>query len=101
MSQSGGRRRAVRERPDVDLTAVALEVLGTLASAAAWAVLVAAAIDFGATAQDGRGSAWFFLALASLGAMACLLLALVLGTRLLTRAGLLSGYRPKRARRRH
>ena len=40
----------------------------------AWGFLVWAAIDFGRTARGGHGQAWWFLALASVGAVACLFL---------------------------
>ena len=43
-------------------------------SVVAWGYLVWAAIDFGAEARGGNGDAWKFLALASLGAVACLFL---------------------------
>jgi hypothetical protein len=51
----------------------------------AWGYLVYLAIDFGTSARDGDGRGWPLLALATLGAIACLFLALTLGTRLLER----------------
>ena len=57
----------------------------------AWGYLVYAAIDFGATARDGNPDAWWFLAVASLGAVACLFVGLMLIARLLRRLGLTSG----------
>jgi hypothetical protein len=51
----------------------------------AWGYLVYLAIDFGTSARDGDGKGWAFLALATLGAIACLFLALTLGTRLVER----------------
>lgn len=56
----------------------------------AWIVLVRAAISFGRTARGGDASAWFFLAVASLGAIACLFAGLLVGTRLLVALGVLS-----------
>ena len=47
-------------------------------SLVAWGFLVWAAIDFGRTARGGDGQAWLFLAIASLGAVACLFLSLML-----------------------
>lgn len=56
----------------------------------AWGYLVYAAIDFGATARGGQSAAWWFLALASLGAVACLFVGLMLIARLLRRLGITS-----------
>jgi hypothetical protein len=60
----------------------------------AWGYLVYLAIDFGTTARNGDGRAWWFLALATIGAIACLFFALMLGTRLVGR--LREGARPPR-----
>ncbi|CAB4965334.1 unannotated protein [freshwater metagenome] len=50
----------------------------------AWGYLVYAAIDFGTAARGGSGtSAWAFMALACLGAMACLFAGLLLVARLM------------------
>ncbi len=59
--------------------------LGITASVVAWGYLVYLAIDFGTAARDGDGRGWVFLALATLGAIACLFVALSLGSRLVTR----------------
>ena len=59
--------------------------LGITLAVLAWGYLVWAAIDFGSTARDGDGRAWWFLGLAALGAVACLFLGLLLVARL-TRA---------------
>jgi hypothetical protein len=56
----------------------------------AWGVLVRAAIDFGRGARDGQGSGWFFLAMASAGAIACLFAGLLVGTRLLVALGIIA-----------
>jgi hypothetical protein len=48
----------------------------------AWGLLVFAAIDFGGKARDGEPGNWWFLALATVGAMACMFLAILLGSRL-------------------
>lgn len=56
----------------------------------AWVVLVKAAIDFGRDARGGESSGWIFLAVASLGAIACLFAGLLVGTRLLVALGVLS-----------
>jgi hypothetical protein len=60
----------------------------------AWGYLVYAAIDFGASARNGNQDAWWFLAVASLGAMACLFVGLMLIARLLRRLGLTGDSRP-------
>jgi hypothetical protein len=59
--------------------------LGITASVVAWGYLVYLAIDFGTSARDGDNRGWVFLALATIGAIACLFLALTLGSRLVTR----------------
>ena len=60
----------------------------------AWGYLVYAAIDFGATARDGNPDAWWFLAVASLGAVACLFVGLMLIARLLRRLGITGDPQP-------
>ena len=59
--------------------------LGITASVVAWGYLVYLAIDFGTSARNGDNRGWAFLALATVGAIACLFLALTLGTRFVTR----------------
>ncbi len=54
----------------------------------AWGYLVRAAIDFGTSAREGESPAWLFLALACVGAAACLFVGLILGSRLLRRLGI-------------
>ena len=67
----------------------------------AWGVLVLAAIDFGGEARGGEPTAWVFLALATVGAAACLFTALLLGTRILAVAqGRQAPPRPQGGRRR-
>jgi hypothetical protein len=63
-------------------------------SVIAWGYLVYAAIDFGATARDGNPDAWWFLAVASLGAVSCLFVGLILAARLLRRLGITSDAAP-------
>ena len=70
--------------------------LAALAALAAWAVLVWAAIDFGQAGHGGQSSAWWYLALASLGAVACLFLALMLVTVLLRAFGVIAEKKPHR-----
>ncbi|MDO9457261.1 hypothetical protein [Nocardioides sp.] len=56
--------------------------LGVTAAVVAWGYLVLAAIDFGTSARDGDETAWWFLAIAAVGAVLCLFLALVLVARI-------------------
>ena len=63
----------------------------------AWGYLVYAAIDFGSTARGGDPTAWWFLALASVGAVACLFFALMLVVRLLRRLGITTRRPPRPA----
>jgi hypothetical protein len=71
--------------------------LGITLAVVAWGYLVWAAIDFGSTARNGDGRAWWFLALAALGAIACLFVALMLVARLIRTIGQGSGPRPPAA----
>ena len=66
-----------------------------LLTGAAWVYLVRAAIDFGTLARDGQGLAWLFTGLATLGAIGCLLLAIVLVTRVLTMLGVIRELPPQ------
>jgi hypothetical protein len=61
----------------------------------AWGYLVYAAIDFGATARGGGSQAWWFLGIASLGAVACLFVGLMLIARLLRQLGITSESAPR------
>jgi hypothetical protein len=84
-------RHSGATRPDSDPSsgtsrgALLLLALGITAAVVAWGYLVYLAIDFGTTARDGDGTAWWFLALATIGAIACLFVAMMLGTRLVGR----------------
>ena len=62
-----------------------LLALGITAAVVAWGYLVFLAIDFGTSARDGDGAGWFLLGLATLGAIACLFVAMMLGMRLVAR----------------
>lgn len=67
--------------PRTRILVLALVLTATLV---AWGVLVYAAIDFGGEARSGEPVAWVFLALATIGAAACLFTTLILGGRILT-----------------
>lgn len=69
--------------------------LGITLSVVAWGWLVRAAIDFGTSAREGSASAWLFLALACVGAAACLFVGLILGTRLLRHLGIVTDPTPQ------
>lgn len=59
---------------------LALHALGITMTVVAWGYLVWMAIDLGRAARDdGSGIAWLLLALACLGAIACLFIGLLLG----------------------
>jgi hypothetical protein len=65
--------------------ALFLLALGITATVVAWGYLVYLAIDFGTSARNGDTTAWWYLALATVGAIACLYVALSLGTRMAIR----------------
>ena len=77
-----GPRRQRRFRP-----AVLLLAFGITVALIAWGYLVKAAIDFGVQGRDGSSQAWTYLGLASLGAVACLFIGLMLVARLLRALG--------------
>lgn len=84
-----GSRRADRPRRTLQPRLLGLALAVTLA-VVAWGYLVYAAIDFGTQARSGESAAWFFLALASLGAVACLFVGLMLIARLTRALGITS-----------
>lgn len=63
---------------------------GLTTSVVAWGYLVFMAIDFGVSARAGQSSAWGLMALATVGAIACLFTGLMLGVRLMRALGLVS-----------
>lgn len=73
-----GSRRAARPSRALSRRTVALGA-GAAAAGVAWGALVYAGIRFGQSARGGDGSAWIFMVVAALGAVACLFLALMLG----------------------
>ena len=90
---AGSRRGPRRERRFQP--ALLLLALGVTACIVAWGYLVYAAIDFGSTARAGDSTAWWFLALASVGAVACLFVGLMLVARILRRLGITRPPEPK------
>ena len=91
-SRRGPRRKATFQ------PVLLLLALGITACVVAWGYLVYAAIDFGSTARGGDSTAWWFLAIASVGAVACLFVGLMLVARLLRRLGSTSGPTPRKPR---
>jgi hypothetical protein len=57
--------------------------LGITLAIVAWGYLVSAAIHFGGQGRDGAGSAWVFMAFATIGATACLFVMLILASKVL------------------
>ena len=82
-----GARRGRRKPPSFRPQLLGLAVGMTLA-VVAWGYLVKAAVDFGSEARGGESDAWWFLALASVGAVACLFVGLLLLARVLRGLGI-------------
>lgn len=80
-----GKHSGEHEEPELyvphgrEMLVLAGGVTGTLI---AWGFLVVQAIGFGGDARDGHGVAWIFLFLATVGATACMFMALILGNKL-------------------
>ena len=74
---------------------------GSLVALVAWGALVWVAIDFGRSARSGDSAKWGYLAVASVGAVACLFLCLWLLTMLLRRVGILDDHRRSARPHRH
>lgn len=89
-----GSRRGAKPKRGFQPALLAL-ALGVTASVVAWGYLVYAAIDFGSEARGGESQAWLFLGLASVGAVACLFLGLILIARLLRRLGITQAPPPR------
>jgi hypothetical protein len=64
---------------------VFLLALGITAAVVAWGYLVYLAIDFGTAARNGDTTGWWMLALATIGAIACLFVGMLLGSRFVQR----------------
>ena len=79
-----GKRAGPRRKRRFDAVLLLLAV-GVTLCVVAWGYLVKAAIDFGVSARGGESGAWLFLGLASLGAVACLFIGLILVSRVLRR----------------
>ncbi|QYJ02732.1 hypothetical protein KUV85_10315 [Nocardioides panacisoli] len=95
---SSGKRMGPTEQRGRVLPRLLGLAAGITACLLAWGYLVYIAIDFGAEARrDGNGAAWGLLAVAGIGAVACLFLAFLLLTRLLQAIGLFPEPTPRRS----
>ena len=76
-----------------------LLAIGITLCVVAWGYLVYAAIDFGSTARhDDDSEAWWYLAVAATGAVACLFLGFMLVARFSRAMGLTAAPEPKQKR---
>ena len=89
-----GKRVGPKKRASFRPTALLLAV-GITLGVGAWGYLVKAAIDFGIQARNGTPNAWTYLALACVGAVACLFIGLMLVARLLRALGITGGSSPR------
>jgi len=96
----GGARRAAKPKRSLQPKVVALG-LGSVAALVAWGLLVWLAVDSGRSARGGDSGKWFYLAVASVGAVVCLFLCLWLCTVLLRRVGILEESRPRAQTHKH
>jgi TRAP-type C4-dicarboxylate transport system permease small subunit len=84
-----GSRRGARPPRTLNRAALVIGAAITLC-VVAWGYLVYAAIDFGTAAREGNSSAWTYMALACVGAIACLFVGLLLVARLMRALGITS-----------
>lgn len=94
---SQGKRAGARKgaRAGVSLSPAILALAaGITLAVVAWGFLVFTAIRFGVSARDGDGGAWGWLAVATLGAMACLFVGMLLVTRLSRAVGITTPPKP-------
>lgn len=76
--RSERRRDARTAGPSRSARRLLVLAVGVTATLVAWGFLVWAAIDFGGQARAGISTAWAFLAMATVGAAACLFVTLIL-----------------------
>lgn len=76
-------------------------MLGILAAVVVFGYLAGAAGEFGALAFGGQAMAWIFTGASVLGALACVLVIVVLVVRCLRALGFIREYKPRRASSRH
>ena len=102
MSRASGGKRAGARRATTNGRSTPTNTLvigGVVLALAAWAYLVYAAVSFGSDARNGTGHDWILLALAAVGAMACLFTCLMLVARLARALGFSSPGRAAAGRR--
>ena len=85
----GGTRRGPKQSKPPRRGALGL-ALAITALVVAWGYLVKTDVDFGTAARGGESAAWGFLAIACVGAAACLFIGLILVARLLRALGITS-----------
>lgn len=95
---SGGRRRAEKpqKRGGGEVARLVRLGVGLVVCAGAWVFLVSAAIDFGQAARSGTTLAWVFTAVATVGAIGCLLLVFMVAARLARALGYFAEYQGRR-----
>ncbi|GAA5108852.1 hypothetical protein GCM10023339_08310 [Alloalcanivorax gelatiniphagus] len=91
-----GSRKGARQPRRLNRSALLLGA-GITLLVVAWGYLVYAAIDFGTAARGGSSSAWTFMGLACVGAIACLFTGLLLVARLMRVLGITEA--PEKAER--
>ena len=87
--KKAGSRKGSRAPRTLNKAALVIGV-GITLCVVAWGYLVYAAIDFGTAARGGESAAWTFMALACLGAIACLFAGLLLVARLMRALGVVA-----------
>ena len=92
---SSGKRAGSRQKRGFRPSLLVLALAITLC-VVAWGYLVYAAIDFGSAArQEEDDAAWFYLAVAAVGAVACLFLGFMLVARFSRAIGLTAAPAPR------
>ncbi|MEZ0578129.1 hypothetical protein [Nocardioides sp. MH1] len=95
---SSGKRAGARQKRGFRPVLLVLALAITLC-VVAWGYLVYAAIDFGSTARhDDDNAAWFYLAVAAIGAVACLFLGFMLVARFSRAVGFTAAPDPRPAK---
>lgn len=81
---AGGKRAGTRraEKSGGNALTTLGYALAITACVVAWGYLVYLAIEFGSTARHGDSGAWWLLVLATLGAVGCLFVGILVGSRL-------------------
>ncbi len=91
---AGGKRAGARPKRRFR-PALLLLAMGITLAVVAWGYLVYAAIDFGGEARNGDDEAWYWVAIAAVGAAACLFVGLMLVARLTRALGITQKPEPR------